>query len=65
MPFKSTSTYSPDVSSLLNEFSDVMLDELFDELPPLRNIQHAIDLVMGSQLPNLPHYRMNSIEKVS
>ena len=48
-----------EVKNLLDDFVDMVPDELPSELPPLRDIQHAIDLVPGSQLPNLPHYRMN------
>ncbi|KAF7135648.1 hypothetical protein RHSIM_Rhsim08G0121000 [Rhododendron simsii] len=52
-----------EVAELLSHFSDVAPKELPNELPPIRNIQHAIDLIPGSQLPNLPAYRMNPSEQ--
>jgi hypothetical protein len=48
-----------EVKSVLNEFQDVFLEDLPDHLPPMRDIQHAIDFVPGDTLPNLPHYRLN------
>ena len=48
-----------EVIELLEDFKDVFPDALLDHLPPLRDIQHAIDLVLGATLPNIPHYRMN------
>ena len=52
-----------EVKNLLDDFVDMVPDELPSELPPLRDIQHAMDLVPGSQLPNLTHYRMNPKER--
>ena len=52
-----------EVKNLLDDFVDMVPDELPSKLPPLRDIQHTIDLVPCSQLPNLPHYRMNPKER--
>ena len=41
----------PTVVPILKEFTDVFLEELPDSLPPMRDIQHAINFVTGSALP--------------
>ncbi|XP_073121852.1 uncharacterized protein [Henckelia pumila] len=44
------------------EFDDLFTEELSQGLPPLRGIEHQIDLVPGSALPNHLAYRSNPKE---
>jgi hypothetical protein len=45
--------------SLLQEFEDVFLEEMPNELPPIRGIEHQIDFVPGATIPKRPAYRSN------
>ncbi|KAL5569941.1 hypothetical protein UlMin_026516 [Ulmus minor] len=50
------SSNDPDITNLLQQFADLSPRELPASLPPLHNVQHQIDFILGSALPNLPHY---------
>ncbi|XP_077237414.1 uncharacterized protein LOC143879114 [Tasmannia lanceolata] len=50
------------VKPLLKEFSVVFIDELPNQLSPMRKVQHEIELQPGSILPNRPHYCMSHKE---
>ncbi|XP_071727972.1 uncharacterized protein [Rutidosis leptorrhynchoides] len=50
------------VKPLLSEFADVFPNELPASLPPIRGIEHQIDLVPGSILHNKEAYRCSSHE---
>jgi hypothetical protein len=50
------------VANILSEYSDVFPSEVPVGLPPLRGIEHHIDLVLGASLLNRDPYRTNPEE---
>ena len=52
----------PQIEKLLEEFAYVFPEELPKGLPPIRGIEHQIDLIPGAALPNRPAYRSNPEE---
>ena len=54
--------FPPEIKKLLGEFPDVVPEEIPQGLPPMRDIQHAIDFIPGAVIPNRPAYRMSPQE---
>jgi hypothetical protein len=52
----------PTVTKLLQDYADVFSKELPPGLPPIHGIEHQIDLIPGTQLPNCAPYRTNPDE---
>jgi hypothetical protein len=50
------------VQELLDEFVDIVVDELPHTLPPIRSISHHIDLILGESLSNKEAYRLTPQE---
>jgi hypothetical protein len=47
------------IANLLQEFKDIFPAKIPPGLPPLRGIEHQIDLIPGALLPNQAAYRTN------
>ncbi|MCO5553915.1 hypothetical protein L7F22_007441 [Adiantum nelumboides] len=53
-----------ELSKFLNQFQDVFIDDIPEELPPKRgDDDHAIELIPGSSPPNKPPYRVSQAQQ--
>jgi hypothetical protein len=50
--------FPEEVQELLEEFADIVVDELPHSLPLVRSVSHHIDLIPGASLPNKAAYRL-------
>ena len=51
-----------EVQEMLSEFSDIVVDDLPNELPPRKDISQQIDFIPGDSLPNKVPYRLTPQE---
>jgi hypothetical protein len=51
-----------EIQKLLEEFTDIIVDELPRSLPPMRSVNHHIDLIPGASFPNKDAYRLTPQE---
>jgi hypothetical protein len=47
-----------EVKELLDNFADMVVDELPNSFPPIKSISHHIDLIPGESLPNKEAYKL-------
>lgn len=53
---------SLEIQPLLNEFKEIVVDDLSTCLLPLSSVSHHIDLMLGSSSPNKASHRMTPAE---
>ena len=47
---------------MLSKYKDVLINELPQELSPRREVDHKIDVILGSEPPSKAPYRLNQKE---
>jgi hypothetical protein len=47
-----------EIQELLEEFTDIVVDELPHSFPPMRSVSHHIDLIPGASFPKKSTYRL-------
>ncbi|MCO5580691.1 hypothetical protein L7F22_034561 [Adiantum nelumboides] len=53
-----------ELSTFLNQFQDVFIDDILGELPPKRgDDDHEIELILSSSPPNKPPYRVSQAQQ--
>ena len=51
-----------EIQEMLSEYSDIVVDDLPNELPSRRDINHHIDFILGFSLANKAAYRLTPQE---
>ena len=51
-----------EIQELLEDFADIIVDKLPRLLPPMRSVNHHIDLIPGATFPNKAAYRFTPQE---
>ena len=60
---KTIMAYLPEeIQEMLSEYSNIVVDDLPNELPPRRDISHQIDFIPRASLPNKAAYRLTPQE---
>lgn len=57
--FTTLGMVSQEIKQLLDKVLNLAPKDLQNDQPPLRLIQHHINLILNTALLNLPHYHMN------
>ena len=51
-----------EITKLLNEYKDIIVDDIHNGLPLVRSISHCMDLIPRASFPNKAPYRLTPIE---
>ena len=51
-----------EIAKLLDEYKDIVANDIPDGLPPVRSIIHCMDLILGDSFPNKAPYRLTPTE---